>query len=176
MKKKDIRIMPQYFDRYIALADDNLTVTDALELSLLELEKAPIDKWKALGSNVYAAGKWTLCDMLQHILDTERIFVYRILSIARGDQQTMAPFEEDDFARNAMANRRSFQEILEEMKLVRKTTIMMFKSFNEDMLLRNGSGNNGVQYGPLALGFVLAGHQRWHFKVLEERYYPLVED
>jgi hypothetical protein len=174
MTKSDIKIMPEYFDRYIALADDHLSVIEALELSLQELNDAPLDKWQTLGDKVYAEGKWTIRDILQHYIDTERVFVYRILSIARGDQQKMMPYDENEFAKNALATRRPLEEILEELKLIRKATIMMFKSFTDDMLMQNGHGYNGVQYGPLALGFMLAGHQRWHFRVLEEKYYPMV--
>ncbi|TAF32365.1 MAG: DinB family protein [Cytophagales bacterium] len=171
MKKSDIQIMPEYFDRYILLTDDHLSVVEALELSLKELNEAPLDKWRALGDTVYAEGKWTVRDILQHCLDTERVFVYRILAIARGDQQKMTPYDENEFAKNALANRRPLDEILEEMKLVRRATIMLFKSFTETMLMQNGHGYNGMKYGPLALGFMLAGHQRWHLKILEERYY-----
>jgi hypothetical protein len=174
MTKSDIKIMPEYFDRYIALADDHLSVIEALELSLQELNDAPLDKWQALGDKVYAEGKWTIRDILQHYIDTERVFVYRILSIARGDQQKMTPYDENEFAKNALATLRPLEEILEELKLIRKATIMMFKSFTDDMLMQNGHGYNGMQYGPLALGFMLAGHQRWHFRVLEEKYYPMV--
>ena len=174
MTKSDIKIMPEYFDRYIALADDHLSVVESLELSLKELNDVTLEKWLALGDQVYAEGKWTVRDILQHYIDTERVFVYRILSIARGDKQTMKPYDENEFAKNALATRRPLEEILEELKLIRSATIMMFKSFTDEMLIQNGHGYNGVQYGPLALGFMLAGHQRWHFRVLEERYYPLL--
>lgn len=175
MTKSDIKIMPEYFDRYIALADDHLNVVETLELSLQELNDAPLEIWIALGDQVYAEGKWTVRDTLQHYIDTERVFVYRILSIARGDKQKMLPYDENEFANNAGAIRRPMEEILEELKLIRKATIMMFKSFTDEMLMQNGHGYNGMQYGPLALGFMLAGHQRWHFKVLEEKYYLLLK-
>ncbi len=171
MKKSDIKIMPEYFDRYIALADDHLSVIESLELSLDELNQAPLDTWRAIGDKVYEVGKWTIRDILQHCIDTERVFVYRILAISRGDKQKMNPYDENEFAKNALATRRPLDEILDELKLIRRSTIMMFKSFTDDMLMQNGYGYNGIEYGPLALGFMLAGHQRWHFKVMEERYY-----
>lgn len=165
--------MPEYFDRYIMLTDD-VTYMEALEISLKELENAPLDKWHQLNEKVYAPGKWTIKDILQHDIDTERVFTYRITAIARGDKQKMIPYDEDAFALNARANRRSIDDLYEELILVRKGTISMFKSFDKDMLLQQGFGFNGVEYSPLALGFMLAGHQRWHFKVLEERYYSLI--
>ncbi len=174
MKKSDIKKMPDYFDRYINLTDD-VTYMEALETSLQELEQAPLEKWQALGEKVYAPGKWTIKDILQHYIDTERVFTYRITAIARGDKQMMTPYDEEIFAKNALANRRTIHELYEERLLVRKGTIAMFRSFTPDMLHHSGNGFNGMKYCPLSLGFMLAGHQRWHFRVLEERYYGLLD-
>ncbi len=173
MKKSDIKKMPEYFDRYIYLADD-VTYSEALQISLQELENAPIEKWKALGEKVYAEGKWTVKDILQHIIDTERVFAYRITAIARGDKQTLPPFDEEAFAKNTIANSRTVDDLLNELILVRKGTITMYQSFTPEMLHQTGNGFNGIQYCPLSLAFMLAGHQRWHLKVLEERYYGLL--
>lgn len=174
MKKSDIQQMPKYFDRYIDLAED-VAVVDSLRVSLQELENAPIDKWIALGEKIYAPNKWTVKDILQHYIDTERVFTYRITAIARGDKQILNPYEEDDFAKAAQANRRTLEDLLQELILIRKATIMLFTSFTPEMLLQVGNGMNGMQYSTLALGFMLAGHQRWHLRVLEEKYYPLLE-
>jgi DinB superfamily len=172
MNKSDILHMPEYFDRYIALADD-VPVLESLNISLQELENAPIDKWKALGEQVYAPGKWTIKDILQHCIDTERVFVYRTTAIARGDKQRLLGFDENEYADHANAHLRTIDDLMEELILVRKLTIMMFTHFTSEMLQQQGFGQTG-QYGPLALGFIIAGHQRWHFRVLEERYYPLL--
>ncbi len=173
MKKSAIEKMPAYFDRYIDLAED-IPVVESLQLSLSELEQAPLEKWLALGENTYAPGKWTIKDILQHFIDTERVFMYRITAIARGDKQKMIPYDEDIFAQHAHANRRSVHDLLEELILIRKATILFFKSCTDEMLLELGNGYNDVQYSPLALGFMLAGHQRWHFRTLSEKYYPLI--
>lgn len=173
MKKEDIKKMPEYFNRYINLTDD-VTYLQALEISLKELENVPVKKWKALGDKVYAKGKWTIKDILQHFIDTERVFTYRVTAIARGDKQIMNPYNEKVFATAALANRRGLDDLLDELLILRKGTIMMYKSFIFEMLHQQGNGFNGMQYCPLALGFMLAGHQRWHFKVLEEKYFPLL--
>lgn len=175
MKKSDIKKMPPYFDRYIMLTDD-VTVIEALTISLQELESAPIDKWMTLNDTTYAPNKWSVKDILQHYIDTERVFTYRITAIARGDKQNMLPYDEEIFAKNALANRRTVEDLVFELTSIRKTTIMLYKSFTEEMLHELGNGFNGMQYCPLALGFMLAGHQRWHFKVLEEKYYPLLQN
>jgi len=174
MKKTDIQKMPDYFDRYINLAED-VSVVEALQISLEELENAPIDKWEALGEKVYAPNKWTIKDILQHYIDTERVFTYRITAIARGDKQKMTPYDQHIFAENAYANRRKITDLVEELMLIRKATIKLYQSFTENMLHQQGNGFGNMHYCPLALGFMLAGHQRWHFRVLEEKYYPLLE-
>ena len=175
MKKSAIAKTPEYFDKYIHLTDD-VTYMAALEISLQELENAPLDKWKALDSQVYAPGKWTVKDILQHYIDTERVLVYRTTAIARGDQQNLLPFDEEDYAKNTNANNRTVLDLVTELKLVRQGTMAMFRSFTPDMMLRIGNAFNGIKYEPLSLAFVIAGHQRWHMKVLEERYYPLLEE
>ncbi len=175
MKKSDIKKMPEYFDRYINMTDD-VTYMQALEISLQELENAPIEKWNALGEKVYAPAKWTVKDILQHYIDTERVFTYRITAYARGDQQKMLSFDEDLYAQNAEANKRTIEDLLAELILVRKGYIAMYKSFSPEMLMKTGFGFNGNEIEVLAMAFMIAGHQRWHMKVLEERYYPLLNN
>lgn len=174
MRKSDIKRMPPYFDRYIDLAED-VPLLEALELSLHELYSVPILKWKQIDDKVYAPGKWTLKDILQHFIDTERVFVYRITAIARGDKQKLNPYDEAEFAKNTAAHHRTLEDLLDELILVRRGTIAMFKSFTADMLHQKGNGVKGMYYCPLSLGFMLAGHQRWHFNTIQQKYYPLIE-
>jgi DinB superfamily len=173
MKKSDIKKMPEYFDRYINLTDD-VTYSEALEISLKELENLPIEKWKALGNKVYAPGKWTAKDLLQHLIDTERVFAYRMTAFSRKDTQKMLSFDEDLFAKNAHANRRTIEDLMDELILVRKNFIALYKSFTPEMLLLSGKGYNGASYSVLSMGFMIPGHQRWHFNVMEERYFTML--
>jgi hypothetical protein len=173
MKRSDINSMPAYFDRYINLvADVELNV--ALQQSLETAENFPLDKWRALGDRVYAEGKWTVKDMIQHITDTERIFAYRALRFARKDSTKLPGFEENDFAAAANANARSLGDLVEELKIVRRSTMMLFASFNDEMLQTAGA-TVSASLTPLAIGFTIIGHQQHHLNVLEERYYPLLE-
>ena len=87
MKRSEITL-PEYFDRYINKCDD-VTILEALQQSLQELENAPIEKWKQLGDKVYAPGKWTIREILQHLIDTERVFSYRATAFSRGDENVM---------------------------------------------------------------------------------------
>lgn len=173
MTRSQLNPMPVYFDRYINLADD-VSLSEALDISLKELENAPVDKWAALGDRVYAPGKWTVKDLLQHIMDTERVFCYRALSFARGERE-VKPFDEDKYGMNAQAGRRSLTDLLEEAILIRKATNALFRSFSPDMLATMGLGFKG-EYSVHSIGFIIAGHQRWHFKVIEERYFPLLNE
>jgi DinB superfamily len=173
MKKSDINPMPAYFDRYINLAAD-VDVNTALQQSLEAAENFPMDKWRALGDMVYAPGKWTVKDMIQHITDTERIFAYRALRFARKDSTKLPGFEENDFAAAAGANARGLEDLVEELKQVRRSTIALFASFTGEMLQTVGA-TFSASLTPLAIGFTIAGHQQHHLNVLEERYYPLLQ-
>jgi DinB superfamily len=172
MKKSYINSMPAYFDKYINLTAD-IEINVALQQSLTVAENFPLDKWKALGDRVYAEGKWTVKDMIQHITDTERIFAYRALRFARKDSTKLPGFEENDFAAAANAGSRSLEDLVEELKQVRKSTIMLFASFSDEMLQTEGSTFSAT-LSVLAVGFTLIGHQQHHLNVLEERYYPLL--
>lgn len=175
MTKADIKSMPDYFDKYIALADDVHYIT-ALEISLKELENFPIEKWKLLGEKVYAPNKWTVKDILQHYIDTERVFTYRMTAFARGDEQKMLSFDEELFAKNAEANKRTIEDLIQELILVRRGFIAMYNSFTPKMLQREGMGYNGLKYSVLSMAFMIVGHQRWHVKVVEEKYYPMLNN
>lgn len=173
MNKSAIPKMPEYFDRYINLTED-LPFMEVLQISLNELENLPIQKWKDLGETVYAPGKWTTKDLLQHMIDTERVFSYRMTAFSRSDSQRMLAFDEDSYANNADANRRTIEDLLEELILVRKNYIALYQSFSPEMLLKSGQGFDGNKYSVLAMAYMIPGHQRWHFKVMEERYFPLL--
>ncbi|MBG9376376.1 DinB family protein [Panacibacter sp. DH6] len=169
MKRSEI-ILPAYFDRYINQTDD-VTVEEALLISLQELQLLPVEEWKAIGNAVYAPGKWTIKDILQHLVDTERVFSYRALSFARGEKDVRS-FDENNYASMANAGRRSLEELIEEAIGVRKATMLLFSSFDKDMLSKAGVGFKG-EYTVHAIGFIIAGHQRWHWNIIKERYYSL---
>lgn len=168
MNKSDINPMPDYFDRYIALAEET-DILDALQIGLEEIKNISIETWKAIGDKVYAPGKWTLKDILQHLIDTERIFSYRALCIARGETVKLPSFDEADYAKNADAGHRTLEDLVNELINVRVAFIDLYRSFTPEMLLRTGLSFNGA-YSVLAIGFIMAGHPRWHFRIIEERY------
>lgn len=117
----------------------------------------------------YAPGKWTLKEMLQHIIDAERIFAYRALCIARLEKQSLPGFEENDYAANSFANNRQWQDLVSELQLVRKTTGLLFESFHPEVLQNKGVSNNAV-VTPNSIGFIMVGHLYHHVNVIKERY------
>ena len=173
MKKSDLQKMPKYFDRYINLAED-IDVIEALEKfgpKYLEKEKATLEK---LGDKVYAPGKWTAKDILQHIIDAERVFAYRALRFARNDKTELHGFDEDHFAAHANTKNRGIEDLLQEFRMLRDLTIVFYKALDKETLLREGTAS-GNTISVLALGFTMAGHPIHHMGVLKERYYPLLQ-
>lgn len=117
----------------------------------------------------YAEGKWTVKEVLIHIMDTERIFAYRALRVARNDTTPLQGFEQDDYIPHSEATNRSSASIIEEYELLRRSTLVMFKNMSTTMLDRVGTASGGP-CTPLALGFMIAGHEIHHWEILSERY------
>ena len=117
MRRTDINPLPEFFDRYINLADD-AELSDNLQISLQEIKFFAPDILKNLGDKVYAEGKWTAKDILQHLIDTERIFCYRALCFARADTTQLPSFDEVNYAANAKASGRTFEDLLTELETI----------------------------------------------------------
>ena len=117
----------------------------------------------------YADGKWTIKEVLQHIIDAERVFVYRALRIARKDSYDLPGFDENEFAVNAHAASRPFASLKEEFSLIRKSTDLFLLSFTEEDLELKGSANQHP-VSVRAIAFIIFGHTRHHIQVIEERY------
>lgn len=169
MKKSDIKIMPMYFERYIELIED-IELTDALsKFSPDILDKEML---KNIGDKVYAPDKWSVKEIIQHLIDSERVFNYRSLRFARNDKTILPGYEENEFAIQSKANKRSIDDLLNEYKTARKSTIDLFKSFDDTMLQREGNCFS-KDISVLALGFVMAGHLLHHSNVIKEKYMNL---
>jgi len=119
--------------------------------------------------HAYAEGKWTIKEILQHMIDTERIFNYRAVCFARKEAASLPGFEENDYAANSNANARSWQSLVEEFLAVRHATELMFNSFTEEMLDTAGKANNNA-VTVRSIGFISVGHFYHHKTVIEERY------
>lgn len=117
----------------------------------------------------YAEGKWSLAEVLVHIIDTERIFQYRALCIARNDKTPLPGFDQDTYVPYSNADNRSRKILMEEYKAVRDSTIFLFDSFDEETIKRIGVAS-GSKMSVRALGFIISGHQAHHIRIIKERY------
>lgn len=123
----------------------------------------------------YADGKWSVKEIFQHVIDSERVFCYRALRFARNDATALPGFDETAYTPEARVERRGFHQLLREHDAVRAGSIELFTSFDEEMLLRTGTANGQVM-SVRALGWAIAGHAVHHMRVIEERYLPLFHD
>ena len=129
------------------------------------LEAIGWEKWE----HAYAPGKWTLAQLLVHLIDFERIFTYRALRIARNDRTPLAGFEEEELAAFSEATQRLPASIVKEYIAVREATLQLFENFTDEMWDRRGSAG-GYPFTPLAIAYIIAGHELHHRKLIEERY------
>ncbi len=157
-----------YFSRYIELVPEG-DVISALENDqdafLSFIKRIPESK----AEYAYAPGKWTVKQVISHVIDTERIFSYRALCFARGEKQTLPSFEENDYAANASLSHTDLTMLAREFDVVRRSTVLLFKQLGEQELLNKGTTPSGVS-NVLSLGFTICGHGKHHVNVMKERY------
>lgn len=163
----------QYFKKYIDLVASQ-DVTESMEYGSVKTIKLFNNIPPSKYDHSYAEGKWTVKESILHLMDTERIFAYRALRIARGDTTELPGFDQDAYVPMSKGHQRSFSAIVKEYKSVRQASISLFKSFDEEMLARVGSASNNP-FSVRALGYMIAGHEIHHSNILSERYLHDVE-
>lgn len=129
------------------------------------IDGIPVEKMK----HAYSEGKWTIAEVLQHIVDAERVFQYRALSFSRNDQTPLPGFDENLYVPQSFASEKSKETLIEEYKAVRASSLSLYKSFSDDVLKRKGTASSSV-VSVAALGFIICGHQRHHRNIIRERY------
>lgn len=132
-----------------------------------------IDFWAAIPlekiNYAYGPDKWTIKQMFQHVIDTERIFAYRALAIARKEPNAIAGFDENEYAKNGTAANRNWKDMLVEWRVVRQSTNILFASLTDDQIKSMGTASNNPM-SVNALGFIIFGHALHHLHILKERY------
>jgi uncharacterized damage-inducible protein DinB len=161
-----------HYETYVSLLPGK-DVMGALEAQRLQMMQLFAGRSERDGNFRYAPGKWTVKEVLGHMIDTERIFTYRALRIARGDQKPLPGFEQDDYVRAAGSNDRTLGDLTEEFALVRGASIALFRSLSGEAWLRRGVASNN-EVTVRALAFIIAGHELHHRRILEERYFPAI--
>lgn len=157
-----------FFETYISLSKHmNMSVDfiSNMNNSVAFFQSIPKDKLDYR----YQPQKWSVKDILLHIIDCERIFQYRALRISRNDKTPLPGFEEDDYAIYANASNRSLESLLGEYKAVRSSTISLFETFTQEQLLLIGNAS-GKDVSVRAIGFIILGHELHHIKIIKERY------
>jgi hypothetical protein len=172
MKKSDINPVPPNFAKYIDLVAD-VELEQAFEESGRQLRELDRDVLRKLGDKKYAPGKWTVKDILQHLADSDRIMSYQALMLARQDESVLQGFDEKLHVKNANAVRRTVDEMIEEIKVARASTISLFDSFDDEILLHKAIRWK-YEISVLAMGFTIVGHQTHHLRIIKERYLPLL--
>lgn len=159
-----------YYEKYVALvpSGDFLEILQQQQRELNRLLE-PLTEQQA--EFRYAPGKWSIKETLGHVNDAERIFACRLLRIARGDQTPLASFEQDGYIRTANFSARALSDILQEFSTVRAASVSLVRSLDDAAWLRRGIASQ-KEVSVLALAFIIAGHERHHRLILEERYLP----
>lgn len=166
--KPDLNTIPEFYKGYIQSVLDN-EYKDVLSnvyddsiaiLSYLSEEKA---------NYAYTEGKWTIKDIVQHLIDSERIFAYRMVAISRGEKQSIFGYDHNDYVNCAKANNRSFDSLLNEFKNLHQSTKDLIASFSPEML-QLVNNVNGANIKVIDLIYINGGHQKHHMNVLKKRY------
>jgi uncharacterized damage-inducible protein DinB len=168
MANIDLSQVPTFYHGYIQHVPEGklneLFKNHQIEL-LSFLKEIPENRW----DHRYAEGKWSIREMVQHIIDAERIFAYRALRFARKDSTPLPGFEENAFAASSKADRRSSKDLMDELVTVQKSSAQLFGSFDDEQLDQSGVANNN-EVSVRAIGYILIGHALHHMSILKERY------
>lgn len=160
-----------YYDRYISLIPGS-EILATLESQRRQMMLLLSGRDEADGDFRYAPEKWSAKQVLGHVCDTERIFAYRALRIARGDRTPIEGFEQDDYVRNGPFVQLPISEIIDEYIAVRRATLTLLRNFDEPAWTRRGIANKN-EVSVRALAYIIAGHELHHRRILEEKYFSL---
>ena len=171
MKKQELQSneYDKYYSNYLNLVSSETELIPGLK----EDQKMVIDYFSSIPEDKlefrYQTKKWTIKEVLQHIIDTERIFMYRLLRISRKDTTPLAGFDQDVYVDPSEANNKSIEDLIEEFSATRLFTINLVNSMSDENLKNLGSASNSP-VSARACAFILLGHSIWHINIIKERY------
>lgn len=171
MEKSEVKKNPEFL-KYVYKLNEGTELTEALKLSLDDIDDIDIAQLNRIGLKTYEKGKWTIHTILQHLIDWERIWCFRALIFARGEGTIPEAHDQELMGNNSKADKRSIEQLVHELRMVRQSTIMMFESFNTKTLETNCVF---FEYEmPLySIGLTITAHQIHHLNIIKERYIPL---
>ncbi len=159
----------EYYSSYIGLLDDNTELIDGYYQNKKMMEEFINSISDDKLSYRYQPEKWSVSEVIQHLIDTERIFMYRCFRIARNDKTELAGFDQDNYIIPSEANSKSKEQILEEFSANRNYSISLLKSLSEKNLAFVGNAN-GRNVSARAAAYIVLGHDIWHTNIIKERY------
>lgn len=168
MPRPDLSRVPAYYHNYISkVQNDELGALfiDHQRQFLNFLADIPAEKW----DYAYAPGKWTIKELVQHVIDAERIFTYRALCIARKDTTSLPGFDENTYVAHSKAGNRTKIDLVAELQAVQRASATLFASFDDEQLESTGIANGKPVY-VLGIAFILVGHTLHHMDILKDRY------
>lgn len=157
-----------YYGKYIARVRDG-DVISTLEYQARDSKAFLAGIGSAVSTYRYAPGKWSVKEMVGHVIDTERVFAARALTFARGDASRLPGFEQDDYVREASSDSFALPELAAELDAVRRSTVFLFRHLTEEAWLRRGVAND-AEVSVRALAYIIAGHELHHWEILRTRY------
>lgn len=157
-----------YYEKYVSLVPEQ-DIREAYAAQPDDLRSALAGVDEGRGRYAYADGKWTIKEVLSHLIDGERIFAYRMLRISRGDETPIEGFEQDGYIENSNANNRTFADLLDEFEFNRRANSLFLNNLDATALTRMGTAND-VPVSVRALANICIGHVRHHLNILKERY------
>ncbi len=167
MKPEAGEFLP-YYGRYIDLVGPGDVLT-TLAQQMSDTQALLSSLPASVGTYRYAPDKWSVNEMIGHLMDSERIFVARALRFARNDSTALPGFEQDDYVRNATFDDFPLAELVSELESLRRSTILFFTHLSEDAWMRRGTAN-GAEVTVRALAYIVAGHELHHREMLQTRY------
>ncbi|HAA15768.1 MAG TPA: hypothetical protein DCE41_30290 [Cytophagales bacterium] len=171
MKNQEIKKDPEFL-AYVLALNEGIALDEALQKSLIQIDTLDLAQFNRIGLKTYAEGKWTIHQILQHLIDWERIWCYRAILFARREGTIPEGHDQEVMGENSNANELSIEQLVRELRTVRQSSVLMFQSFNKKILETNCVF---FEYEmPLyTIGLTITAHQIHHFKVVQERYLPL---
>lgn len=166
MNRPQIQEYPEWATTYISKVDG-----DPIEVLTEQIHDFTefINSLTGIADYAYAPGKWTIKEMMGHIIDTERILVFRLTSFARGEKTALPGYDDDAYVATAHFSDRSLASFCEEFALLRQSNLFLIRSLNEEELNRMGTANN-KNMSVRALVYIVAGHVNHHTSIIKERY------
>ena len=157
-----------YYDKYVSLVHDG-EVVETLERQIEDTLALLRGVGEERAGHRYAPGKWSIREVVGHMIDTERIFAYRALAIARGEQQPLPGMDQDEYMAGANFDARTLSDLLDQFEHVRRANVLMLRGLSDEAWVRRGVAS-GNEVTVRAIAYIIAGHEAHHVQVLRTRY------